>query len=179
MIIHSSIKSTVTPSDKAAALAAYVSDDSHVVSVSSDVARTFPLRAGPGIGIGESILQEIGLDGDDDAVRHFRSSIWKAAKKAISEDAVGKGSINGVELILSSRSAFAAFADAKAKPIAKLDATAGALKDAIGAAQAFWPALKDNKYVQVVSLIVTVGGLVIKVEAELADDKAQSYRPFK
>ena len=172
MIIKTSIRSSVVPSDKAPAVAAHSADDSHIVSVSPDIARTVPYRLGARSAADGSILEALGLAGGDEAERQLRSTVWKAAKAAVAGDPVAKGAIKGVELLLSSKVAVTKLADAKARPIARLDSTVAALSDAISAARTVFPALKDNNYVQVASLIVTVGGMVIHVEAELAAEKA-------
>ena len=173
MLIKTSANLSATLPESAARLNAYVADKSHSISVSADIAGPTASAAGtevaPGAGL-TPLPQAQALTPRQNkkvekALMKFAASQFGHLKAYVPGSAPY---IDGAELLFASRTAFNAITDPQrtsmTEPLLK---TGRAMAELIDVVKPYLPALNNNPYVDVASVLIKVGDSVYTLHADL------------
>lgn len=164
MHITTSVREAGT--DAAQQLRSYVGSDSHMLSVTGDIAADAALQSNQWVALtGGQSLHPIGDTSpgwNAKQQQHFNNSLIGFAgknlgivKKYFPETT---GPIDGVEFVFASHAAIGAFADPERKSYVKpLIKSSRAIVELIDIAKLAIPGLQNNPYVEVAGVIVKVG----------------------
>lgn len=154
-------------------VSAYVGDDSHLVSISTDIPHGAAPGAGPppatqvapGVSFAPASLTPEQQEKVQAALIKFASSNFGHLRTYVPEAGTG---IDILEVIFASKYAVDAMRDPKRSSIAgPLIKTARAMSELVDLVKPFVPQLKDNPYLQAAAVIIKVGDSLYQVQADV------------